>query len=225
MKKDKEWLKGLINEEGIVMDMHLLGRLDEQYWKNENIKINKGRLFCLIDKLDEPEVLSQEWIDENKVARIDNLRKMTTSDVVTVEKLQNLLVQKQDKPIIPKFVANEIERYEDMLDMLSGEYFYRTSEEIDDDGLLVWIDENQETFARAWLDGYEVEKEKRYYIVDKTNNSTLMTFELSDVVGEEIIEFVYGYSENETIHFNSKEKAELVAHFVGESLEVEEVTE
>jgi hypothetical protein len=225
MKKDKEWLKGLINEEGIVMDMHLLGRLDEQYWKNENIKINKGRLFCLIDKLDEPEVLSQEWIDENKVARIDNLRKMTTSDVVTVEKLQNLLVQKQDKPIIPKFVANEIERYEDMLDMLSGEYFYRTSEEIDDDGLLVWIDENQETFARAWLDGYEVEKEKRYYIVDKTNNSTLMTFELSDVVGEEVIEFVYGYSENETIHFNSKEKAELVAHFVGESLEVEEVTE
>ncbi|WP_373782238.1 DUF1642 domain-containing protein [Jeotgalibaca porci] len=96
MKKDIEWLKSLINEEGIVMDMHLLGRLDEQYWKNENIKINKGRLFYLIDQLDEPETLSQEWIDKNKVARIDNLRKMTTSDVVTVEKLKNLLVPKQD---------------------------------------------------------------------------------------------------------------------------------
>ena len=54
MKKDKEWLKGLINEEGIVMDMDLLGRHDEQSWKNENIKINKGRLFYLIDQLDEP---------------------------------------------------------------------------------------------------------------------------------------------------------------------------
>lgn len=68
------------------------------------------------------------------------------------------------KTIIPQFVANEIERYEDMLDMLSGEYFYRTSEEIDDDGLLVWIDENQDTFARAWLDGYEVEEEKKYRV-------------------------------------------------------------
>lgn len=27
-----------------------------------------------------------------------------------------------------------------------------------------WIDENGDLFARAWLDGYEVEKEKRYYI-------------------------------------------------------------
>lgn len=25
--------------------------------------------------------------------------------------------------------------------------------------------ENQETFARAWLDGYEIEKEKRYKVV------------------------------------------------------------
>ena len=66
--KDKEWLKGLINEEGIAMDMHLLGRLDEQYWKNENIKINKGRLFYLIDQLGEPEkpVIPQfiaNWIE------------------------------------------------------------------------------------------------------------------------------------------------------------------
>lgn len=30
------------------------------------------------------------------------------------------------------------------------------------DGYL--IQKNQETFARAWLDGYEVEEEKRYYI-------------------------------------------------------------
>lgn len=69
--KDKEWLKSLINEEGIVMDMNLLGRHDEQYWKNENIKINKGRLFYLIDELDEPQkpVIPQfvaDWIEKWK---------------------------------------------------------------------------------------------------------------------------------------------------------------
>lgn len=78
------------------------------------------------------------------------------------------------KPVVPQFVANEIERYEDMLDMLSGEYFNNSFEEIDDDGLLVWIDENQDTFARAWLDGYEVEKEPLYYV--RENNYLLCKY-------------------------------------------------
>lgn len=75
----------------------------------------------------------------------------------------------QEKVVIPQFVANEIERYDNMLDMLSGEYFNSSFEEIDDDGLLIWIDENRETFARAWLDGYTIqkEKEKLYQVLDK----------------------------------------------------------
>lgn len=32
------------------------------------------------------------------------------------------------------------------------------------DGLDKWIDDNEETFAHAWLDGYEVEKEQLYYV-------------------------------------------------------------
>jgi hypothetical protein len=186
MKKDKEWLKGLINEEGIVMDMHLLGRLDEQYWKNENIKINKGRLFCLIDKLDEPEVLSQEWIDENKVARIDNLRKMTTGDVVPVEKLKNLIVPKQDKPVIPQFVVdyyNDYKYYE-----LTFEEWFECSEfgkgGKTENKMFEWLLDNshevnierQFIFADIiahGLDGYEVEREKKYYIYDKSTKGYL----------------------------------------------------
>lgn len=73
MKKDKEWLKGLINEEGTVVDMNSLGRHDGQYWKNENIKINKGRLFYLIDQLDESQkqVVPQfvaDWIETSRYA-------------------------------------------------------------------------------------------------------------------------------------------------------------
>ena len=98
MKKDKAWLKGLINEEGIAMDMNLLGRHDEQYWKNENIKINKGRLFYLIDQLDEPEVLSQEWIDENSALGQFITNKVINFDkFVKADKLQNLLVPKQEE--------------------------------------------------------------------------------------------------------------------------------
>lgn len=137
------------------------------------------------------------------------------------------------KPVIPQFVADYIEerkysglimsewfkiQYNDDNEYKVGEWLYDN----DDDEVTL---HREFRFIDAIRYGYEVEREKRYYIIDKTNNSTLMTFELSDVVGEEVIEFVYGYSENETIHFNSKEKAELIAHFVGESLEVEEVTE
>ncbi len=32
------------------------------------------------------------------------------------------------------------------------------------DGLDKWIDDNEETFAHAWLDGYEVEKKPLYYV-------------------------------------------------------------
>lgn len=75
MKKDKAWLKDLINEEGIVMNRNSLGRHDAQYWKNENIKINKGRLFYLIDQLVEPQkpVIPQfvaDYIEKWKYADI-----------------------------------------------------------------------------------------------------------------------------------------------------------
>lgn len=43
------------------------------------------------------ETLLQEWINESKSTRIDDLRKMTTSDFVPVEKLKNLLVPNQEE--------------------------------------------------------------------------------------------------------------------------------
>ena len=43
-----------------------------------------------------------------------------------------------------------------------------------------WFNSNEETFARAWLDGYEVEKEKRYLVKIKGNikENTLVYGEL-----------------------------------------------
>lgn len=71
------------------------------------------------------------------------------------------------KPVVPQFVAEWIEKAKKELslrDLMSNSY---TSFEVN--GWLGELDKdgdfkNQETFAKAVLYGYEVEKEKRYYI-------------------------------------------------------------
>src|SRR5699024_11692034 len=64
--------------------------------------------------LDEPEVLSSDWISENvEYAYFDMLdgsgRLSSATAIIKPEKLQNLLVLKQELPVIPKFVAEWIE--------------------------------------------------------------------------------------------------------------------
>ncbi len=221
--RDKEWLKEEIKK---------LLTVRNQFYPHDEM-VDLGLVLLAIDQLDEPEVLSQEWVDENVVeGDFRGGQQFWYGRFIEEEKVRNLLVPKQDKPVIPQFVADYIEKYKHDGLSLNGWFTF----DYGNDGekkVSEWLRDNDNETKRlrgfklidAIRYGYEVEKEKRYYIVEKINNSTLMTFELSDVVGEEVIEFVYGYSENETIHFNSKEKAELIAHFVGESLEVEEVKE
>ena len=112
--------------------------------------------------LDEPEVLSQEWIDENKSSwtklKIDGY-------YIPVEKLQNLLVPKQELPVIPQFVADWIEETKPYKSLrVAFEYIAQRKRDNYDDKLAFWVEEgNSETFARAWLDGYEIEQEPKYY--------------------------------------------------------------
>lgn len=212
MKKNIEWLKKEIWKQDIIMDKGYIYTDD---------------LMSIINELDEPEVLSEEWIERN-TSPVDDEGRL----YIWKRDLQNLLVPKQVKPVIPKFVADWIESQDDPIyEMCINYEMWGVN---GDDGttrftreIAEWFDDNLniENYYRACIDGYEVEKEKRYYISDEMDNATLMTFDLSDETGKEIIEFVVGYSENETIHFDSKEKAELIARFVGDSVKVEEVTE
>ena len=74
------------------------------------------------------------------------------------------LIEQLDEPqktVVPQFVADWIETCkENNIISLSGAFEY-AKEEVD-----TWLSDwtNQEIFARAWLDGYTVEKEKRYYV-------------------------------------------------------------
>lgn len=78
--------------------------------------------------------------------------------------LQELGQLDKTQPVkVPQCVAEKIEHFKksgdwdlfQAMDYLFGEKETRE-----------WLEgkDNQEIFARAWLDGYEVEKEKRYYV-------------------------------------------------------------
>ena len=73
MKKDIKWLKKEIS-------------------KRDKRTIYTYDLMCLINKLDEPEVLSQEWIDKHA-----EYYEYLGYAVVPTNKLQNLLVPKQEE--------------------------------------------------------------------------------------------------------------------------------
>jgi hypothetical protein len=80
-------------------------------------------------------------------------------DKLTTLELIKLLDEPQ-KVVVPQFVADWIEKCKAKEKNLFNSLVYTT------EGVNSWVDnsENQETFARAWLDGYEVEKEKRYMV-------------------------------------------------------------
>ena len=66
----------------------------------------------------------------------------------------------REKVTVKQFVADWIEKCKSEKKRLHEALTYTPS------GVNSWISipKNQETFARAWLDGYEVEKEKRYLV-------------------------------------------------------------
>lgn len=75
-----------------------------------------------------------------------------------IEKLKQL---EEPETQVPQFVADWIEECkENNIISLSGAFEYAKGE------VETWLSswENQEIFALAWINGYEVEKEKRYYI-------------------------------------------------------------
>lgn len=74
--------------------------------------------------------------------------------------------EKSNKVVIPQFVADWIEVCKEHLitslyTAMNPNFIKENNQSFD---LILWIKKtiNQDIFARAWLDGYEVEEEKRY---------------------------------------------------------------
>lgn len=78
--------------------------------------------------------------------------------------LQDLEQLDGPEPVkIPQFVAEKIEYFKKTGDW---DLFQAMDSLFGDKEIREWLEDknNQELFARAWLDGYEVEKEKKYEI-------------------------------------------------------------
>lgn len=96
----------------------------------------------------------QELIAEYE--RVSNFVETVKTKSV-IDKLKQL---DEPKVQVPQFVADWIEKCKSEKKRLHEALTYTPSEV----NGWVSIPKNQETFARAWLDGYDVEKEKRYYV-------------------------------------------------------------
>lgn len=91
-----------------------------------------------------------------------------SGDIIDLKsKLTSIINQiEPEKPVIPQFVAEWIEVCKEHLTTslytaMNPNFMKENSQSFD---LILWIKKtsNQDLFARAWLDGYEVEEEKRY---------------------------------------------------------------
>ncbi|EGP8873800.1 DUF1642 domain-containing protein [Enterococcus thailandicus] len=86
------------------------------------------------------------------------------------------------KPVVPKFVADWIFYAKD-----KGWNFARSIRETESEtgDVLVtdWYDAHSSIYARAWLDGYEVEKEPLYYVkLPSTYNTFLVESDDGDLI-------------------------------------------
>lgn len=104
----------------------------------------------------------QELIDYCNAIKENKSQIINCIDVNGIIKKIEQLDEPQ-KTVVPKFVADWIEECKNDDFHLFGamEGISLNQKKLD-----YWFreDDNMELFARAWLDGYEVEEEKRYYV-------------------------------------------------------------
>lgn len=135
--------------------------------------------------------------------------------------LENL--DEPQKPVVPQFVADyikyAIENDWDFQDL------FKCIEDEEDEKLLRWFyhERNQETLATAWINGYEVEKEKRYLV--KMKNLRALFCYLAYIPDEGYWTFMASGGKSIVIKHTRKqlEEAGFGWVFDCEGMEVEEV--
>ena len=113
----------------------------------------------------------QELIKEFREVGVYNLNIFGTEIKAIPTEIAIMSIEQLDEPErvkIPQFVAEHIKRAKeigrDLQDAMNSSSIH---EEVDQ---WLYTDNNMDTFARAWLDGYEVEEEKRYLVKMKNIN-------------------------------------------------------
>lgn len=156
----------------------------------------------------------QELIESIANLPSDCSRLRPMIDKLTALELIKLL-EEPLKVTIPQFVADYIEFKKEQNFHIYGAM--RVIEDHYDKRVLDWFYEgNIETFARAWLDGYTVEKEKRYRVKLKIINDYLNETETG-------LHFYNDYKNNKTFTRKELEETGFGEVFNSPLFEVEEV--
>lgn len=115
------------------------------------------------------------------IEKIGNLDKLYGEKFyVALDDVLDLVKQldESEKVKIPQFVADWLKENDLREETLGEQSVFDVFDNLKNDSkngyyenVKRWIDENRDLFARAWLDGYEVEKEKRYIVKIKNLDS------------------------------------------------------
>ena len=107
---------------------------------------------------------------------VENVVKLDYGEQIIAPNAAIYVKDEPEKVTIPQFVADWIEKIKNELSLreaMSQGYAPHEVDswlrEMDQDGACL----NQEIFARAWIDGYEVEEEKRYRVKLKSNSEEI----------------------------------------------------
>lgn len=108
------------------------------------------------------------------MTRQEAIEKLSTIGHISVSYAEDLYDSFFPKPIVPQCVADWIDVCKENLAIglytaMNPDFLKQWNKS---DELICWIKKarNQDIFARAWVDGYEVEKEKRYRVKIKGVN-------------------------------------------------------
>ena len=121
-------------------------------------------LPCLVAECGDNILTCVSWEDEEPTKILDLIQDYESHQVIVGEKV---------KVIVPHFVADWIEEVKGLKRNFKLEYLFDTTEMPDD--VFEWLDErygDTDILAKAWLDGFVVEKEK-LYTVTLSNGYTL----------------------------------------------------
>lgn len=130
-------------------------------------------------------------------------------------------------PVIPQFVADYLDDFKKQ-NLTLGDALDTHFE--DDKQIHTWLYEdgevrNDEVFARAWLYGYTIEKEPKYLVKVRDQNSWLYLKSMQlykDVETRTDLNSNFGAWKEKAIKFTNKEQAEGIAKFFNGEV-VEEV--
>ena len=122
---------------------------------------------------------------QEAIERIKNIGTLNIYDKVTGQQVDMVIknqvldiisqIDEPQKVVVPEFIGDLIKELKN-----GGCPVGEINENTYYDKVQKWIDDNEELFYRAWLDGYEVEKEKLYTVEIPNPNGVVVCLERLD---------------------------------------------